>query len=69
MELMTWGLLGLSFAANIFLFYRRLRPKKQTPKLDIGAQDLLHDLTARGQAILRVEVIDPANFLLRSPRQ
>lgn len=41
-------------------------PAKET--LELTAQDLLHDLTRRGQAVLRVEVIDPANILLRSPR-
>ena len=69
MDTLLAVLLALSFAGNLALFLL-LRHKKKTkkPTLDQTAGDLLHDLTRRGQAILRVEVIDPANLLLRSPR-
>lgn len=66
MEFMAAGL-GLSLAVNGLLAYLlKTTRKKRAP--DLTAQHLLHDLTRHGQAILRVEVIDPANLLLRSPR-
>lgn len=38
------------------------------PKLDVSAQDLIHDMTRRGHAIVRIEILDPSSILLRSPR-
>lgn len=61
------GLLAASLACNVFLAYIA-RTLKKKPRPDTTAADLLHDLTRRGQAIIRVEVIDPANLMLRSPR-
>ncbi len=59
--------LAASLAANGFQVYRaRINKKRRAP--DITAQDLLHDLTRRGGAVIRVEVIDQAAFFLRSPR-
>lgn len=70
MELITAGLglvLCLSLCANAFQFYlSKTNKKKRLP--DMSAQDLLHDLMGNGRAILKVEVLDPANLLLRSPR-
>jgi len=57
----------VSGGLNGFLAYR-LRKTRRVPKFDVSAQDLLHDLTRRGVSILRVEVIDPAGLMLRSPR-
>lgn len=37
-------------------------------KPDLDAADLLHDLTKRGQAVVKIQVIDPSSILLRSPR-
>lgn len=53
------------FNARQFL-QRKIERKKPAPTIE--AQDLLHDLLARGNAIVRIEVIDAANLLLRSPR-
>lgn len=58
----------LSASLGVLLLRARRRPVKE-PVLDRTAEDLLHDLLTRGQAILRVEVIDPTNLLLRSPRR
>lgn len=68
MEFISWALLGSSLVGNGVLAFVLLRPRKKKQKYDLTAQDLLHDLTRRGQAILRVEVIDAANLMLRSPR-
>lgn len=71
LELVPWGLFGLMLAANVALAVLLARAlKKPPPKetFDVTAQDLLHDLTRRGAAILRVEVIDPTHLMLRSPR-
>ena len=58
---------ALSLALNSFQYYLAKSLKKK-PRPDTTAADLLHDLTRNGHAILRVEVIDPANLFLRSPR-
>lgn len=69
------GLVALIFAASsalllVLLLRERRRIKAApAPQPTLSAEDLLHDLLTRGQAILRVEVIDPANLLLRSPRR
>ncbi len=57
-----------SLGANAFQAYVTKNIKKK-PALDVSAQDLLHDLTRRGGAVLRVEVIDPTNLMLRSPKR
>lgn len=49
---------SVSIGLNVFLFF-----KIRKPKLDLSAQDLLHDLTGRRQAILSVEVINPDGLL------
>jgi len=67
MNVLPWILLGVSLLLVAVLAYL-LRTKKPPKRLDVTAQDLLHDLTRTGTAVLRVEVIDPANLLLRSPR-
>jgi uncharacterized membrane protein len=59
--------LVFSVAGNILQFVY-LRRSKKKPKPTLTAEDLLHDLTSRGRAILKVDVIDPANLLLRSPK-
>lgn len=57
---------GLLVGALVYAYRRRKPPD---PKPTLGAEDLLHDLLSQGQAILRVEVIDPTNLILRSPRR
>ncbi len=60
----------VSTVINAILSAILLRKNKQKPpQPNLTAEDLLHDLLGRGQAILRVEVIDPTNLLLRSPRR
>lgn len=61
--------LGVSAFANVLavVVILKLRKKPQK-KLEITAEDLLHDLTKRGAAVVRVSVIDPSNLLLRSPK-
>jgi hypothetical protein len=57
----------ISLSCNALQFYLFRHPKKK-PQPTITAEDLLHDLTTRGRAILKVDVIDPANLLLRSSK-
>jgi hypothetical protein len=47
----------------ILMWSKRPRPNDKT------ASELLHDLTAYGNAIVRIERIAPQDVLLRSPRQ
>ena len=61
------SLLFISLSANAY-FYRR-KPLKSEPRLDVSASDLLHDLTRRGTSIVKIEVVDVSNLLLRSPKQ
>ncbi len=57
----------LSLVGNILcLIFWNKRPQKQN---DRTAEELLHDLTAYGNALIKVERIAPQNVLLRSPRQ
>ncbi len=67
MDLIPWVLLAISLAMYPALYFV-MRRRKPLKKLDLTAQDLLHDLTRRGAAIIKVEVIDAANLMLRSPR-
>jgi hypothetical protein len=57
----------ISLAGNAFQAYLARNTRKK-PRLDLSAQELLHDLTRRGGAVVKVEVIDAANLLLRSPK-
>ncbi len=68
LDILPWYLLSVSVLSNAVLAYFVFRPRKKSKKYDLSAQDLLHDLTRHGAGILRIEVIDPANLMLRSPR-
>ncbi len=61
------------FAVSAFICFQRylrpLPPPTPPPKPTLTAEQLLHDLTTSGQAVIRVEVIDAKNLFLRSPRQ
>jgi hypothetical protein len=59
--------ISLLFSAYLYALLRRSR-RKPGPVPTLEAEQLLHDLTANGQAVLRVTVIDPRNLLLRRPR-
>jgi hypothetical protein len=57
--------LAFSLSGNAYLLLTLRRLKKQPPKkLDITAQELLHDLTRKGSATVQVSVIDSSKFLL-----
>ncbi len=60
----------MSVLGNFYLGFQLSREMRRPKKrgADMTAADMLHDLTRRGQAILKVEVIDQENLLLRSPR-
>jgi hypothetical protein len=56
-------LLFLSICGNIaFYFHARNSIKKPKPTQD--ARDLLNDLTKRGAAVVRVELVNPENMFL-----
>lgn len=59
------SILGSIIGLQAFLL---LKARKAPKRLDIQASDLLHELTVPGGAVLKVEVIDRDNFLLRLPR-
>lgn len=45
-----------------------LAEKKASPQLATDAQQLLHDMTAHGNAVVRIIPISPADLFYRSPR-
>lgn len=61
------ALLVCSFAGNLVAIMTI--NKKRKPVNDRTASDLLHDLTAYGNALVRIERVAPTDVLLRSPRQ
>lgn len=60
------ALLGISLGLNVFLFMSTKKPKKSIQQT-YDVQALLRDL-ASGPALLKVEYLDRADVLLRSPR-
>tara|TARA_R110000868_G_scaffold9394_1_gene46897 strand:- start:1353 stop:1571 length:219 start_codon:yes stop_codon:yes gene_type:complete len=70
MQLIVFALIvGLtaSLILNIFAYLQGKKTPEPKPRLDVSALDLLHDLTVRGQAIVRIETIDSEALLLRRP--
>ena len=61
--------LATSLAANLAALVGLVILKRRKPgsgrTFDATAQDLLHDLTTRGGAVLRIEVINPESIILR----
>lgn len=55
-------------ASNAVTLILLLQQRKKEKKLTKDAQELLHDLTAHGNALVRLERIAPADVFLRSPR-
>jgi hypothetical protein len=66
LEAITQLALVFSLSGNVFLAIslRRLKEKPKQPVPDLTAQDLIHDLTRRGNATVRIEVVDASKFLL-----
>lgn len=62
-------ILAISILLDLYL-YRLLRRARRSPppKMTLEAEDLAHDLTTRGFAVVKMTVIDPTNLLLRRPR-
>lgn len=56
----------ISLNVNFYLLFK-LKQATKSPQLSIDAQHLLHEITG-GQAILKINVIDPGDILLKSPR-
>ncbi len=68
-SMMLQSLLIVSFLCNLGLvaFIFLFKKSAKIPQLTVSAEALLHDLT-RGPAVVRIEVIDAKNLLLRRPR-
>lgn len=60
------SILFISLNANAYLFFK-LKQAIKTPQPTLEAQKLLASIAA-GDAVLRITVIDPADFFLKSPR-
>lgn len=54
--------------ATLAILLRKQKKTPRKPQLSLSAEDLLHDLTRSGSAVVRLEVIDPANLFLRRGR-
>lgn len=61
------SLLGVSLALNLTLLIFLLKKSKRTYQQTYDVQALLRDL-ASGPALLKIEYLDRADVLLRSPR-
>jgi len=58
----------VSLIANAFLAYRLFKSPATLQKTT-DAKDLIHDLTRRGQAVVKIEVLDPEGmFITRGGR-
>jgi glucokinase len=55
--------------SNIVFLVLFLRQKPSQKRLDLTAQQLINDLTATGNALVRLERIAPSDVFLRSPKQ
>lgn len=65
---LTIILLALSIAGNlVLLIYALKSPKKEKRQMTYDATALLRDL-ASGPALVKIEYVDRADVLLRSPR-
>lgn len=49
-------------------FAEELEKARKAPAPTLTAEQLLHQMTANGAAILRVECLNPNDLFLRSPR-
>jgi hypothetical protein len=66
---LTWLFIVLTLASsagNAYLFRQTKKQKKQSQSQD--ATMLMHHLTRRGAAVIKVTVVDPQDIFLRSPR-
>ncbi len=78
MDFITLLLLGASLALNFAgawqmrlqqkRFAAQLEAQKKRPAPTLSAEEILHDLTATGRTMLRIERINEADVFLRSPR-
>lgn len=59
---------GALIASAFFFKWKRQDAVPLPRAATLDAQQLIHDLTRNGAAIVKIEVVDPANLLLRSPR-
>lgn len=62
------AIFAVSFVCNLALGVWLLRVRKK-PAASYEAQQLLHDLTKKGGAILKIEVVDASNLFLWSARK
>lgn len=60
----------LSLCANLFLYRRlsQLKSKPQDVKPSYEAEQLMHDLTSPGVALVKIQRISSGDVLIRSPR-
>lgn len=54
-----------NLSLGVLLFRERRKAKKRRP--DISAQEMLFDMM-NGGTVLKIQVIDPSNLIMRSPR-
>lgn len=59
------GLALLGYVPIIVMLFRARKSPPPVPKYDATASDLLHNLTRRGGAVLRLEILDPESLFIR----
>lgn len=65
-EVLLGSVLGLSLVLNLFQFSKSKKQLKK-PAPNYGAKEVLKALFS-GDAILQIKIIDPADFMLISPK-
>lgn len=68
--LATTSVALLVFVALNFVVARahKKKPAEKPADYTVDAQTLIHDLTRHGSAVVRIEVVNLSDVLLRSPR-
>ena len=52
---------------NLYLKINEISALKGKEVLNVDAQQLLHDITRHGNAVLEIKVLDPSQLFYRSP--
>lgn len=63
------GALALLSVIVNFILIHKLRAVRAKPQMALDAKDLIHDLTKKGAALVRIQVLDPEGlFMTRGGR-
>ena len=64
-----WKHVRACLKASTATFAAELEKARKAPAPTLSAEELLHQMTTQGSAIVRIECLNPADLFLRSPRR